>query len=337
MGSTGAVECAGALPFSQYGERLDDVRHKVLDGAPASPLSRLVADYLISRRAAGASRKTIANLELDPQRVLLPWCQRQGVQSIEQLTGRDLDRLSTELLDQGGVRGTLARAGAWTYVRNIRLFLAWARAEGEPVSAQAQPPKLPRPLVEILERGEIQRLEDTADSERDKLIVRILADTGLRVGELVRLRLGDLSEREKAHYLRLRGKGARERLVPIAPALARRIRRYADRQRPADARSDRLFVARRRSPRSGDYEPLTESGVQQMVRDLGRQAEIAKRVHPHVFRHTAATWMLRRGMNPLLVAKVLGHESLAMITRTYAHLTVDDAHAALMAALRADE
>ena len=55
-----------------------------------------------------------------------------------------------------------------------------------------------------------------------------------------------------------------------------------------------------------------------------------------VGRHSAATYMLRRGMNPLLVAKIFGHESLAMITRTYSHLTVDDAHEALMAALRAD-
>jgi len=79
------------------------------------------------------------------------------------------------------------------------------------------------------------------------------------------------------------------------------------------------------------------AAIQQLVRDLGTKAGIAKRVHPQVFRHWAATWMLWRGMNLLLVAKVLGHESLAMITRTYSHLTVDDAHGALMAALRSDE
>ncbi len=123
----------------------------------------------------------------------------------------------------------------------------------------------------------------------------------------------------------------------LQPQLARQLRRYVDRQRPQDADSYRIFVSRRRDRRTGGYEPLTESGVQQLVRDLGHRAGIAKRVHPHVFRHSAATHMLRRGMNPLLVSKVLGHESLAMITRTYSHLTVDDAHEALMAALRADE
>ena len=131
-------------------------------------------------------------------------------------------------------------------------------------------------------------------------------------------------------------KGDKGRLVGLQPQLARRLRRYIDRQRPQDADTDRIFVSRRRDRRTGAYEPLTESGVQQLVRELGQRAGIAKRVHPHVFRHSAATHMLRRGMNPLLVSKVLGHESLAMITRTYSHLTVDDAHEALMAALRAD-
>jgi integrase len=62
----------------------------------------------------------------------------------------------------------------------------------------------------------------------------------------------------------------------------------------------------------------------------------AKRVHPHLFRHSAVTFMLQRGMNPLLVAQMLGHTSLAMIQRVYAHLTPTDAHQALMQALRTD-
>jgi integrase/recombinase XerD len=125
-------------------------------------------------------------------------------------------------------------------------------------------------------------------------------------------------------------------MVPMSPALARRVRRYAERSRPADATSDRLFVSRRRST-NGGYEAITESGLQQMVRDVAERAGIRKRVHPHLFRHSAATFMLQRGMNPLLVAQVLGHTSLAMIQRVYAHLTPTDAHQALMQALRTDD
>src|SRR5207237_7862415 len=67
--------------------------------------------------------------------------------------------------------------------------------------------------------------------------------------------------------------------------------------------------ALRRGP-AGDYPPLTENGVQQMVRDLTERAGFRQRITPHTFRHSAATWMLRSGMNPLLVAQVLDHSSL---------------------------
>jgi len=189
----------------------------------------------------------------------------------------------------------------------------------------------------VLSREEIQQLEDAAGAERDGLIVRLLADTGIRVGELVQLRVRDVAERDRDPFLKVRGKGDRERLVPVSPGLYRRLMRYSERQRPKDANSERLFLSRRRSRTTGDYEALTESGVQQLVRDLGDRAGIQKRVHPHVFRHSAATHMLRRGMNPLLVAQVLGHTSLAMIQQVYAHLTPTDAHQALMAALRAED
>jgi hypothetical protein len=109
---------------------------------------------------------------------------------------------------------------------------------------------------------------------------------------------------------------------------------YSDRQRPNDTSSDRLFLSRRRSLITGDYEALRESGVQQFIRDLAEAAGITKRVHPHLFRHSAATHMLRQGMNPLLVAQVLGHSSLAMIQGVYSHLTAADMHTALMDALK---
>jgi integrase/recombinase XerD len=74
-----------------------------------------------------------------------------------------------------------------------------------------------------------------------------------------------------------------------------------------------------------------------MIRDLGEQAGIRERVHPHLFRHSAATYMLQRGMNPLLVAQILGHSSLAIIQSVYAHLTPNDAHQALMEVLRPED
>lgn len=297
-------------------------------------LGRLVDDYLAAARAAGASLKTIRFSYGFPLReVFLPWAAEQGIAEPVQLDNRVLDRFAVHLRDHGGKRGPLSEHSIWTYVKAVNRFVRWLKEEGEEVTAEGRKlPKLPKKLVTVLSRENIARLEAVAAAERDKLIVRVLADTGIRVGELVKLTISAFEERSGSYFLKVSGKGARERLVPLDRTLYRRLRRYAD-HRLGD--SDRLLLALRRSP-SGDYPPLTENGVQQMVRDLAEKAGLPQHVTPHVFRHSAATWMLRRGMNPLLVAQVLGHSSLDMIQNVYSHLTPTDAHRELMSALRSD-
>jgi integrase/recombinase XerD len=73
-----------------------------------------------------------------------------------------------------------------------------------------------------------------------------------------------------------------------------------------------------------------------LIRELGQKAGIKKRVHPHLFRHSALTWMLQQGMDSLTVARIAGHSSLVMIQRVYSHLTPADDYAALMQLLRAE-
>jgi len=74
-----------------------------------------------------------------------------------------------------------------------------------------------------------------------------------------------------------------------------------------------------------------------MVRLLGEKAVLSKRVHPHLLRHSFATWSLTRGVNPVILAQVLGHASLAMINDVYAHLTPQDSFQAIAHALMAEE
>ncbi|MHB8313468.1 MAG: tyrosine-type recombinase/integrase, partial [Candidatus Dormibacteria bacterium] len=210
-------------------------------------------------------------------------------------------------------------------------FLSWARAEGEPAGAHAPLPRLGRRVLDVLSREEIQGLEDAAPTERDKLIVRTLADTGLRLGELLAMRAADFVDRDHHVFLKVHGKGDRERLVPLAPALARRLRRHAERGR-RPSRQDRVFLSLRRRS-DGEYFPLTASGVQQMLRLLGEEVALAKRVYPHLFRHSYATNALRRGMNPLVLRGILGHASLDMITDVYSHLNPEDAYEAQLRVL----
>jgi site-specific recombinase XerD len=114
---------------------------------------------------------------------------------------------------------------------------------------------------------------------------------------LLGLRAADIIKGDGRHtFLKIREKGDKERLVPLAPALARRLRRFAERTRE-DANSERIFITLRRFPNSREYRPLTPSGLGQMVRILGETTKIDKRFHPDLLRHSFATQMLRKGMN----------------------------------------
>ena len=304
----------------------------VADGA--SPLARLVDDYLQDRRARGASPKTIRIYRDALMGVLVPFAADRGVQEVGGVSARLLNDLGAGLLD-----GTASRSGralskdtVHSYVRAVNGFLAWSVAEGETVTAKAKAPRLGRRVLDVLSREEIQALEDAAPNERDKLLVRVLADTGARLNEVLGLTLGDLKLEGRSAFVRVHGKGDRDRLVPVRPELLRRLRRYAERTRP-DADTDRIFVANRINARTGQYEALGDSGVQQMIRDLAARAGVKRRVYAHLLRHSFATNFLRKGGNPLLLQRILGHESMAMITRTYSHLTIDDANAELMRVL----
>jgi integrase/recombinase XerD len=310
---------------------------KVVEPQPASALETLVEDYLAHCRARGLSPNTVNQSYRYPLKgILLPFCAREGVTDVSGLTSRTMDKLSAQLLEGGRRDGRpLSKHSVHSYSRTLNHFFSWAKKEGEKVDTKAQLPKLPKKLVEVVSREEIQRMEDAAKTERDKLIVRILADTGLRVGELLGLRTNDLVEQNRNYYLKVRGKGAVDRLVP-APRLYRRLRIYAERGRPRDVVSSRIFLSHRRRP-NGDYQPLTTSGVDQMIRNLAEMAGIKKRVYPHLLRHSFATWQLSRGMNPIQLAQILGHSSLTMIQGVYSHLSPGDAYEAMLRTLREEE
>ncbi len=145
----------------------------VVPGTVGGPLATLVEDYLASCKARGLSPNTLQNSYGYPLRkVLLPFCERQGIREPAQLTSRALDRLAGELMDDGGSRGQLSRHSVHAYIRAMNHFFAWAQREGEPIQAKAQLPRLPKAVLEVLSREEIQAMEDRAKTERDKLIVR---------------------------------------------------------------------------------------------------------------------------------------------------------------------
>jgi integrase/recombinase XerD len=279
------------------------------------------------------SPKTVREYRQPVQQVLLPFCRREGIVDAIELDADALSRLKDHLLTNGATSGkTLSRATINSYLRAVNVFLNWARRRDDGIGDAVKLLTIKRPDLETLSRDEISRIENAAERERDKLIVRLLADTGIRVGELIGLRMTDLIPQEGKFFIRVRGK-TDLRDVPILPNLHKRLRRYITETRPKRAQSDRVFLGLRRRP-GGEIEPLTESGVQQIVRELAEKAVIGRRVHPHLFRHSFITLHLNRGVSPLHLKKIVGHKSLAMIDRVYSHIMPVDAYDALQRSMQ---
>lgn len=177
-----------------------------------------------------------------------------------------------------------------------------------------RPPKIPFELIEPLTDQEIWRIFDASPKLRDKAILALLLDSGLRAAELVGIYIDDLNLEQGV--VKVMGKGAKERHVPFGEATERRVRKYMEDERPKEVLTDRLFLTRWRKP-------MQTHNLKLMMRRLKDKAEIP-RIHAHLLRHTFATRFLLGGGNMLLLKACLGHTSMTMVDR-YVHLASQQA------------
>ena len=177
-------------------------------------------------------------------------------------------------------------------------------------------PKRTRHLPDLLTVEEVERIInsiplDTTKGRRDRAMLELLYSCGLRVSELTALRLSDLFFGEG--YIRILGKGNKERLVPIGNLARERIMLYLDCREPKSAKDrDILFLNNR-------GKALTRVMVFYVIRDAVERAGIEKTVSPHIFRHSFATHLLAGGASIRQVQDMLGHESIET-TEIYTHL-----------------
>ncbi|MDQ6641135.1 MAG: site-specific integrase [Actinomycetota bacterium] len=190
-----------------------------------------------------------------------------------------------------------------------------------------------RPRPRVLTAAEAQAILDGCEHLRDRLLFAVLLDTGLRIGEALGLRHEDLdiAQRQLAvvprdNDNRARAKGGRSRFIPTSSEL---MRLYADYlgQEYGSLDSDYVFVNLWGRPHG---RPLTYPAVHDLVGRLRRRTGIG--FGPHWFRHTYATWLLRRGAGMESVKELLGHASITTTVDTYGHLNIEDARATLEAA-----
>ena len=180
-------------------------------------------------------------------------------------------------------------------------------------------PRLGRKLPDTLSTEEIDRLIDAIDlshpqGQRNKAIIETLYGCGLRVSELINLKISDLHF--EAGFVKVLGKGNKERLVPINAYTQKFITIYKDEvrihQEVKPEFTDILFLNRRGAQ-------LTRAMIFTIVKQLSKEAHIQKKISPHTFRHSFATHLLENGANLRVIQQMLGHESITT-TEIYMHL-----------------
>jgi integrase/recombinase XerD len=168
--------------------------------------------------------------------------------------------------------------------------------------------KRPKKLPVVLCPEEVQKLLECVGPLKQRILLTTLYATGLRVEEGCSLQVTDIDSARM--MLRVaRGKGAKERLVPLSPRLLEELRRYWKVFRPATF----LF------PGAKPGRPLHTASVQRACREAARKAGLAKRVTPHTLRHSYATSLLERGVDLLTIQRLLGHRSFST-TLIYLHV-----------------
>jgi len=217
----------------------------------------------------------------------------------------------------GGER--LTTRSVQTYMRHIRVFLKYCHDEGflpEPIYQWLRLPKAERLTIEILTDAEIEIILQTfTKSEiglRNRAFICLLLDCGLRLSEAVGLKIADINF-EKG-YIKVLGKGRKERIVPVGLKVRRLMMSYVHKRRAADApEQDKYFFMTKHS------KPITMHCISSLMGRLKKRTGIT-RLHAHLFRHTFATNFLVHGLGDVYeLSRILGHSQI-QVTEKYLHL-----------------
>lgn len=224
-----------------------------------------------------------------------------------------IERFMAWLYDRGCEPASQARM--LSGVRSFFRFLLVTDRIDESPADFIETPKFGRHLPDVLTVGEIDAImaaidTSTVKGRRDNAMVEVLYSCGLRVSELTALRLGDLFFGEG--YIRVTGKGDKQRLVPMSRPAREKIQRYLDDVRDRRGVEQAVFLSNR-------GRALTRVMVFTVIKQAVAAAGIDKSVSPHTFRHSFATHLLEGGASIRQVQELLGHESI-LTTEIYTHL-----------------
>jgi integrase/recombinase XerD len=308
--------------------------------APAAIEARTFDEYVLDFLAYLEFERQLSRNTLDAYRVDL---QQFGMHlddthvDVLEAQRDDLIAFLDELATGRGSRKPAAPATLQRKAACLRSFYRHLRREmliDHDPTANLRAPRKSAKLPRVLSRDEVGLLLNSADGRkpaaiRDRAILEVMYACGLRASEVIGLQVSDVDL--KRGVLRARGKGSKERMVPVGSQAVKAISRYLERGRPKLMRpaqsgvETHLFLNQRGGP-------LTRQGLYKIVQGHAKKAGLDQHMSPHTLRHTFATHLLAGGCELRAVQEMLGHADIAT-TQIYTHLsaqrlreTYDDAH-----------
>lgn len=288
--------------------------------------------YLKLERAL--NKNTVSAYRSDIEKFAL-FLEQNSAAPLTSASSKDIDDFLSACFSSGNSRRTQART-----ISSLKAFYRYLMLEkriAENPTEKIEAPKLTRKLPTVLSVEEIDRIISSVDlseeeGARNRAIIEVLYSCGLRVSELITLKLSDIFLSDS--FIRVIGKGNKQRLVPLGEMAKAAIENYTpqrweilqhakylpdsklgkskNEERIAKA-EDTLFLNRRGGP-------MTRQAVFQIIKKQAEAAGITKEVHPHTFRHSFATHLVENGADLRAVQDMLGHESI-LTTEIYTHVS----------------
>jgi len=276
---------------------------------------QLFVDFITVER--GLSRRTVAAYSLDISKYLLYLAEQAGVTEPNDVVAEDVVDYLLYLKDRGLSSRSIAR-----HLSSIRLFHRYLLSEKvveQDPTADFDSPGTWRRLPTVLSPSEVERLlavprPDSFRGVRDAAILEVMYSAGLRVSEVTSITVDRVNLKDG--HVRCRGKGDKERIVPIGSAATAKLLRYLEaRARAKGAACDVLFLTRL-------GRGFTRRGLWKLVKEFARSAGIEKNITPHTLRHSFATHLLEGGADLRAVQEMLGHADIST-TQIYTHVGQD--------------
>ncbi|MEX0994870.1 MAG: site-specific tyrosine recombinase XerD, partial [Balneolaceae bacterium] len=276
--------------------------------------------HQIVKLEKGQADNSITSYETDLQRYLKFLAEKINIRDLTGVTLAHIEKYLEELTGMGLSVSSITRN-----ISSIRSFHEFAVVENLALANPAELVELPKKahkLPEVLDTDEIEQILQTADREtnagmRDAAILECLYATGMRVSEMVDLEVDRIFF--EIGFIRVTGKGNKERLVPLGEIAQQALEQYLNDVRPLFKFSQNPQNAKNKVFLNQRGGPLTRMSIWNIVKKYAEKAGIEKNVYPHIFRHSFATHLLEGGADLRAVQEMLGHSSI-LTTEIYTHI-----------------